>query len=305
MDRLVATVSRIFKERYGTQLIIQNKGNTQSGKTPLFHSHWPSAFVYSCSLKQVSFPIFNSKKQLLALATAYPVENKDAVIFDEMAQFLQLTIAEHMELSEQQSLKIDTERAIAEAHNDPSKVVQLKTKRINSARIEYKRIETQREANLDPIWIQGASQRKASQIAFSVHDWINHWAFINAKEIPDIIWSDSTGWDHLSQATLFIPDIQDLETEQLHQLEANMKSIMEQTGSRPLIIVSSQGELTPELKNLQLNFRRYQAKDHVTPRIQAHFLLFSQQQERHWAYECKNTDQVYYLPFSRSSETLH
>jgi hypothetical protein len=307
MDRLVATVSRIFKERYGTQLVIKTKMQTQQNTpVPIFRSHWPSAFVYSRTLRQVSFPIFNSKKELQALAIAHPVENKDAIIFDEMAQFLQLTIAEHMELSEEHLLSQETELAIRRSSRDYDNIIELKTKKRVSSHFEYKKTYPKREANLDPIWISDCSIENASQIAFSVHDWVNHWAFINAKEIPDLIWSDQTGWKNLSQVTIFVPDIHLLDTAQLETLKKNLSIISLTSQIKPLLIVSSQGSMSDELKAIKDSFfRAYETKPHVTPRIQAHFLLFHQQPETSWAYDCPSTNQVYYLPFSHRPETVH
>jgi len=305
MDRLVATISRIFEERYGTQLVVQKKSSRSNQQQPLFLSHWPSAFVYSRTLRQVSFPIFNEKRELLAMAIAHPVENKDAIIFDEMAQFLQLTIAEHIQLSEQKLCLDETELAIQRSHWDSSKVIELRTRKKGSQGFEYKRVQTKREMNLDPIWIHEASTYVASQIAFSVHDWAANWAFINAKEIPDLIWSDQTGWDSLAQVTIFIPDIDTVGGPEMAILKKNLESLNQHKNLRPLVIVSSSRKGSSEHDQLQSLFRQYTAKAHITPKIQAHFILFQQKPDPLWSHKCEKSHQVFYLPFSPKPELIH
>ncbi len=305
MDRLVTTISRIFEERYGTQLVIQKKSNQYNRHQPLFLSHWPSAFVYSRTLRQVSFPIFNDKRELQALAIAHPVENKDAVIFDEMAQFIQLTIAEHLQLTENKQILEETELAIHRSHLENSKVIELRTRKKGPQGFEYKRVQTKRETNLDPIWINQATTHAASQIAFSLHDWVSNWAFINAKEIPDLIWSDQAGWDSLAQVTIFIPDVETLNESELTMLKKNLESVQKHKTLRPLVIVSSSQKISPQLEQLQSLFRQYTAKAHITPRIQAHFILFQQKSEPLWSHKCEKSNQIFYLPFSHKPELIH
>lgn len=303
MEAILNTVSTIFKERYGAHLKIERKLNPERNGT---RRQWPGAFVYSRTHRQVSFPIFNSKKELQAVATASPVSNQDAVIFDEMAQFLQLTISEHIELSTVLEKQIETEMAIERAHVDPSKVVSLRTKKIDpTPQIEYKKPKLKGEPDLRPIWISGDNETFNSHIAFSVHDWVSNWAFINAKEIPDLVWQDPHSWQNFPQVTIFVPDIESLSAKKRETLKANLSLLTKLKGQKPLVIVTSRAEVSPELEELRLLFKHYRANENVTARVQAHFLLYHHKDEKPWAHNCDKTQSLYFLPFSPGPKNLH
>jgi hypothetical protein len=306
MEKVISTVSTIFKQRYGTQLVIERTYRAQKDK-PLFMSHWRSPFVYSRTLRQVSFPIFNSKKELQAIATASPVENKDAIIFDEMAQFLQLTIAEHLELTERKEIQLQQELALARSTMDRSKVIDLKTKKTNSETItfQYKKIDVEEIADLRPIWISSENENFNAHIAFSVHDWAAHWAFINAKEIPDLIWQDPHAWRNFPNVTIFIPNINSLSQENIDRLTNNIRHLKFQTDAKPLIIVSSDLELSPELIKLRSQFKHYKANKNISARVQAHFLLYHYKEDKPWSYHDENTKGVYFLPLSNKPTHFH
>ena len=270
MEAIISTVSTIFKERYGAQLTVERKQTQQNRKKPI--GQWNSPFVYSRTLRQVSFPIFNSKKELQAIAVAHPVENQDAIIFDEMAQFLQLTISEHIELSDQFEGVVQKEDAVRSAHIGNSNVVQLKTrKQSNVTHFEYKKPKLNKEADLQPIWISGDNENFNAHIAFSIHDWVTNWAFINAKEIPDLIWEDPHHWQSFPQVTIFIPNITSLSHEKLETLRQNIDQLKKVDGRKPLIIITSPNELSDELVELKKSFKSYKANENVTARVQAHF----------------------------------
>lgn len=302
MNQVVSRVSRIFKERYGASLIIDYGLNRQK-ETPVFRSHWGSPFVYSRTLRQVSFPIFNEKKQLKAVATAHPVENKDAIVFDEMAQFIQLTITEHINLTEEKALQTERQRAIEKAHADTSKVIELKTKKTRIQSFRFKSPKLQRKASQDPLWIEGEDLDHSSQIAFSVHDWISNWAFINAKEIPDLVWDDPHCWSNFEEVTIFIPKIETLSPKNIKKLEDNLSQLSKLQSIKPQVIVTSQGHsLSPQLEQLKKQFKSFKASQKLTARVQAHFLLFHYNDESEWLHACNKTNQVYFYPFSMTTK---
>ncbi len=303
MEAIINTVSTIFKERYGAHLKIERK---QKRQNQFGQPQWQSHFVYSRTLRQVSFPIFNSKKELQAVATASPVDNKDAIIFDEMAQFLQLTISEHIELSDKVEQQIETEQAMERAHVDPSKIVQLRTrKKDNMPQFQYKKPEIKRKADLRPIWISGSNETFNAHIAFSIHDWVANWAFINAKEIPDLVWQDPHSWQNFPQVTIFVPDVVSLSENKLQTLKDNLVRLRKLDGPKPLIIVTSPKQISPELEILQSEFRHYQANENVTARVQAHFLLYHHQDDKPWTHHCETTKSLYFLPFSPGPKNFH
>ncbi len=305
MDKIINTVSTIFKERYGAQLKIdRNLG--ESNQKPFFKSHWKNTFVYSQTMRQVSFPIFNLKKELKAIATASPVESQDAVVFDEMAQFLQLTIAEHIELTEQVDFKELTQQVIEHAHSDQNKVVELKTrKKVETPVIEYKRRKINREPDLQPIWLSGSNENFNSQIAFSVHDWISNWAFINAKEIPDLIWKDPHSWRNFPQVTIFIPDIPSLSEKKLEVLKRNLADLRKIKGKKPMVVVTSPIEISDELNYFRESFKHYTVNENLSARVQAHFLLYHHKKNSLGTYSDEKTKGLYFLPFSPSPTRVH
>jgi len=305
MDKIINTVSTIFKERYGAQLKIERKTRGPEQK-PYFLSHWQSPFVYSQTLRQVSFPIFNSKRELQAIATVSPVENQDAVIFDEMSQFLQLTIAEHMELSELANHQIQTEIAVEKAHADTRKIINLKTRKKDlQTHFEYKTPTVKEHVDLRPIWISGNSANLNAHIAFSIHDWIANWIFINAKEIPDLVWQDPNSWKNFPQVTIFVPNITSLSENKIKRLKENLIQLKKVEKHKPLIIVTSPVEVSPELEAFKSQFKYYKANDKSTARLQAHFLLFHHQEETPWVHQCKESKSLYFLPFSPRPKNTH
>lgn len=302
---MINRISDMFRERYGTKLKIQWTSNT-AGKKPVFMSHWQNPFVYSRTLRQVTFPLFNSKNELQAIAIASPVENKDAIIFDEMSHFLQLTVAEHLNLSERRGHLIKTEQAIQLAHKvSGSNIVQFKNRKSPEPQIQFKKKNINSKTSFQPIWISGDSSEIGAHIAFSIHDWISNWAFINAREIPDLIWQDKNHWQKFPQITIFIPDVEDLNANQLQILKENLKVLASKKDQKPLIVVTSRKELSPELEELKLLFRHYQANTNVPPRTQAHFLLFHHRPEKPWSHFCRETGKVYFLPLGQSPTNFH
>lgn len=305
MEAIINTVSTIFKERYGAELKIERNSGGQH-KKPYFLSHWQSHFVYSRTLRQVTFPIFNSKRELQAIATASPVDNQDAIIFDEMAQFLQLTVAEHIELSGIIEQQIQTEMAIESAHVDHSKVVQLKTRKPNNVtHFEYKKQKPSKEADLRPIWISGDSGDFNSQIAFSIHDWVSNWAFLNAKEIPDLVWQDPNSWQTFPQVTIFVPNVSTLSENKIERLKDNLKHIKAMKEKQPLIIVTSPMEVSSELESLKSQFKHYNATDKITARMQAHFLLYHHKENSPWIHQNEDSKSLFFLPFSPGPKSFH
>ena len=300
MDKIFTTVSTIFRERYGAKLFIENR-------KPHFNSRWQSAFVYSRTRKQVSFPIFNSRNELQAVATASPVDNQDAVIFDEMAQFLQLTIAEHFELTTELDQKIQTEMAIEKAHADNSKVIPLITKKKSDKdnTFTFKKRSNTRKPDLRPLWLTGDNKNLNSLIAYSVHEWTENWAFINANEIPDLIWEDESAWTHFSQITIFIPDVTNLDKDKVEKLMINIDQLKKIKGLKPLIVVSSSTEIPEDFMELRKHFNTYKVNEKNSAQVQAHFLLFHQKRQLDGVYQSEHSKDLFFLPFSPTPDKLH
>ncbi len=304
MDTIFNKVSTIFKERYGAEIKIDRELTATQKRHDIING-WRSPFVYSRTLRQVSFPIFNSKQELNAVVTARPVENKDAVVFAEMAQFLQLTIAEHVDLSDQLELKDETLIAMEKAQNDGGKVVQLITKKKTNPSIQYKEPRKKKVVDLSPIWISGNNGGFNSHIAFSVHDWVGNWAFINAKETPDLVWKDQHGWQNFPQVTLFIPDIHELSEKKLKVLKENLTNIKKMEGPKPLVLVTSALETPDDMMDLRHLFKHYKSNDKVSARVQAHFLVFHHTSESPFVHSDDQAEGIYFLPFSPNSKLLH
>ncbi len=304
MDAIFNKVSTIFKERYGAELKIDKK-LTVTQKRQEKRSSFKSPFVYSRTLRQVSFPIFNSKQELNAVVTARPVDNKDAIIFAEMAQFLQLTIAEHISLIDELETQDQTLIAIERAHCDDNKVIELRTKKDSVPHYQYKDFKKKKPLDRRPIWISGDNDNFNSHIAFSVHDWIGNWAFINAKETPDLVWEDAHSWQNFPQVTLFVPNIEELTSDQIRILRENLAKLQKMDGPKPLIIVTSQNEVSEELEQLKREFKNYRSNAKISARVQAHFLIYHHKQESPFLHECDETKGIYFLPFSPGSHILH
>ena len=309
MEKVISTVSNIFRERYGAMLKInRNIHISDSGRPPLFMSHWQSSFVYSRTLRQVSFPIFNSKKELQAIATASPVDNKDAIVFDEMAQFLQLTIAEHFEVVDRAETQHHQAVAVEKIHAGQSKVIELKTRKIDlkTQSFEYKKPKVRGEISLDPIWISGENESFNAHIAFSIHDWLGNWAFINAKEIPDLIWQDPNSWENFPQVTIFIPKLETLSEENLGKLRKNLAKLRKVKKNKPFVVVSSAETVSAELELLKTQFKHHNSNKNMSARVQAHFLLYhTKKTDSPWVFDCKQSDSVYFLPFTNTPKNIH
>ncbi len=304
MEAIFNRVSTIFKERYGAELKI-DKQLTASHKRHDRHNGWTSPFVYSRTLRQVSFPIFNSKQELNAVITARPVENKDAVVFAEMAQFLQLTITEHVSLVDQLETSQQTLIAAEKVADDGNKVVQLRTKKSSTPHFKYKERKLKKPIDLRPLWISGDNNNFNSHIAFAVHDWVGNWAFINAKETPDLIWQDPHHWQNFPQVTLFIPSLEELSEDQIKILRNNLAGLKKVDGPKPLIIVTSRHQAPEELADLKHQFKHYKSNENVSARVQAHFLVFHHKKESPFTHECEETKGLFFLPFSPGSSLLH
>ncbi|MCB0377954.1 MAG: hypothetical protein KDD33_05630 [Bdellovibrionales bacterium] len=302
VDDVISQIRSIFVRRYETQLSIQ--WAHQLKVKPSFVRPTTSSFVYSTSLKQVTFPIFNQKQELQALAVVSPVENKDAVVFGEMASFLQLTMAEHLELTDKSNTLERTETALHIAHSAPNNLLMFK-KKPEAPIIQKKNVQLRRQPSLEPIWICGAQPSLANQIAYSVHDWVSNWAFINAKEIPDLIWRDREYWMSYSQITIFIPDIDLLDLAKQQRLHENILALRKVTGKKPFVIVTSENPPEGQLEELKPLFNFYKANTKVSPRAQAHFLLFHHKDEKPWSYRDKEQESLYFLPLGPSSDRIH
>lgn len=307
MDRIFTTIARLFLARYGTQLHIKTQLDDVKNR-PLFLSHWKNAFVYSCTHKQVTFPIFNSKKELLAIAIASPVENKDAVAFDEMSQFLQLTVGEHLELSQKKIIQQEQESWIQRNHDDTHKVISLKTRREWHPNIQWKK-DTKKASQIshpkEPLWLDGNNENFNSHLAFSIHDMLSNWAFINAREIPDLIWKDPNHWESFPQVTLFIPQVSSLSAEKLSILKTNLIKLKSFDQQKPLIILSNTGPLTESAEQIKLLCQFYHVKQKLNASVQAHYLLSNYRGQKPWMVQENSTQQVYFLPFNKAPRQIH
>ena len=306
MNNILNTVTRIFEQRYGARLTITYKQGSVE-PTPHFNNRWPSAFVYSASKKQVTFPLFNSKKELQAVASAGPVNNQDAVIFEEMSQFLQLTLAEHFELTTQLDDQLHRETVLERFHqNKPStNIVELKTRKPAEPEIQYRSDNKIHHPDTSPIWISGDDINLTTHIAFCAHDFTKNWAFVNAKEIPDLVWEDKEGWSHFADITLFIPNIDTLDDEKRQRLLTNLKVLKQRDGAKPFVIVTSTNKNHKNLNSLKKHFRLYQANTTNSAKVQAQFLLAHLKKKPNSIHFCKNTKESFFLPMSPTPTNLH
>ena len=303
MSDVISKMSALFRERYSTDLKIEWTGGKKTH--PVFFGQWKASFVYSTTHKQVSFPLFNNKNELKAIARVFPVENKDAVVFSEMSDLLQLTVGEHLMLVEKKDYHIKVEEHLRSQENSSENIVQLKTKKNHPTSIIYKKQNVKKAPSFEPIWIESLDQNIANHIAFALHDWANNWAFINAREIPDLIWQDENYWKNFPQITIFIPHVDQLDPAKVKIIIENIKELRGSADLKPLVIVTTKKPPSKELANLLLLFKYYKANSNVPPRAQAHFLLFHHKSERPWTYYNKSQDKVYFLPFHPPSNQIH
>lgn len=299
-------VSRMFGDRFGTQLVIKWSDTIRTKQENL--KDWQTTFVYSRTRRQVSFPIFNSKNQLQAIAIAGPVNNEDAIRFKEMSQFLQLTVTERLKTKERLDLVLKKEEVFKKSHNDDSNVIRWPSKvgkaSLFPSNLSEKKPKT--PASFCPLWIYGNDHNAGLKVAFAAHEWIRNWAFINVKEIPDLFWQKTDSWHSYAQMTILVPEAENLTKEQWEILSHNVRAASNKVGPKPLIIVTSlhpPESLKPDLASL---FKVYKTNPDLTPKAQAHFLLFQKSETtRGWTYHCQQLERLGFLPFGTTSDLLH
>ena len=309
MDNILNKISRLFTSKFGTHLDIQ----WHSSKILQARArHWKTNFVYSRTNKRVSFPIFGPRHTLKGIATAYPVDNEDAVKFQEMANYLRLTLEEFVNLEEKARLIERKEEALENAHNLSSKIIRWPSKLKKAHPDIEPKIIAEKDPNdaidnedVGPLWIYGQEQKIMNQVAVACHEWVKNWASFNALEIPDLIWKENPDWTEFGRITLLLPNAEDWTPKQWKILEQNLKKIKNCGDAAPLLIVSSQKsakELHPQLAS---DFKNFKVSNNLAAKVQAHFLLFHHRRNKPWEYQCDQWNQLFFLPFHRPSEQLH
>ena len=302
MEKTIKSICYLFEQRYGVPLNIEFVSHMKPAD-PLPGLRAP--FIYSRSLRQVSFSFFDGEKKLKVMAVASPVDNQDAIVFGEMAQFLQLTLGESLLVHEQKALKEGTLEHLERLGAKKGKVVPFhRGKKSRSPGFQFKK--PQLKPDIQPIWIAGGKEALNIQIALSIHECVGHWAFINAAEIPDLMWQDPHAWKQFPQVTIFIPHIGDLSPDQVSKLKASLEMFEKYQDQKPLIIATGPVEIPAPLESLKGHFKYYEAKEKLKPKAQAHLLLYhyAKLRKNQWVHQ-STEDNLYFMPFSPVPKDWH
>jgi|GEM_PF-3147574 len=303
MSSFHTKVSQLFGDRFGTQLVIKWSNPLSLGKDSL--KDWQTTFVYSRTRRQVSFPIFSKNNQLRAIAIAHPVGNNDAVRFQEMSQFLQLTVTESLNAHDRLEVLENSEAVFQKSHNEDTNVIRWPANKKQSTTGAELQDETKKTYSFQPIWLYGEDHQLNLKVAYAAHEWVRNWAFINVKEIPDLFWQKKESWLSYAQMTILIPQVESLSERQWSILESNLKEVSNHLGPKPLILLTSQDSPEALRKGQAHRFKAYRTNSELTPKAQAHFLLFQQTEQRGWIHHCQRLKGLYFLPFGTTSDLLH
>lgn len=303
MDKTIKSASQLFEKRYGAQLEI--KWTSQSSPNASSASDWQSSFVYSRTRRQVSFPLYDHENDLKAIAIASPVDNKDAILFEEMADFLKLTIAEQIQLQEKKDFTEHSELAFNLAHRRLKNVIPLPRRRSKNIEKLVTSNSRMRKPDNRPIYLYGENKDLIHRVCMASHDWSKNWAFINAKEIPDLIWQDKDHWRDFPQITICIPDVESLSPKKQDQLASNIEFLRTLGDKKPLIIVTGNQHLNQTNSKLSKMFKIYSPSDKLSAKSQAHFLMFHFKNKESWTYQCPRNKGIFYYPFSKAPQQFH
>lgn len=298
-------VCKLFNFRFGTHLKI--KWSVPIVEASQVEKSWKTTFVYSVSGRQVAFPIFNGKKQLRAIALAGPVENNDAIRFQEMSDFLQLTLAESIHLN-------DRKKGLTK-HNLYSTPIEKSRTSEACDVVKYPRAENvSKTPHSSPngrppaLWLYGSDGKQALKVAYSLHEWAKNWALINIREIPDLFWKEQSCWTVYQQMSLLLPAAEDLTEAQWQTLTNNLQSISHGGDQKenPTLILTS--HLHPEVLRPEImdQFLVHKVHETITAQLQAHFLLFQDPNNtRSLTESSKGLHHLIFLPQKTDSSTVH
>ena len=300
MKKMISTVKKVFEEHYGLEFQFQWACHLPKNQVS-FLTHLESPFIHSHALKQVLFPIFDSKKHLQALITVGPVRKSDPTSFKKMSYFLGATISEYIDLNQKYQQQVQKQEVMERLQTQSNKVISLNTKRNCSIGYETQRSVSKLNITPMPLWIHGKNPKLNINIAFSIHDGSSNWAFINVQENPDLFWKDPESWKELPQVTLLIPDIESLSLSKQNHLEKVLKSIKKKKKNKPLFVVtSSNNKNLDRFKNL---FMEYQSHEKIPVSIQAQF-IFRQYKKKISMPKPKKKKNVYPLILKNQDQTL-
>ena len=286
MEKTITTIKKIFEEHYKVKLKLQWAENLIKEEFLLWNKH-QNFFMHSRKLRQVVFPIFNSKRQLEVLATVKPVFKENRACFNEMADFLNLTVTEPLRLRGIYQEQNQKEDILQRFFANPGKVIPFKIKRpikalgktngllkkqMVSCNNKLKRLKSKKETGFDPIWILGDKNSVNTKIALCVHELSSNWAFINTKNFSDLIWENPKDWGSFPQVTVLIPEIQTLSDSKVAHLHDSLKFIR-RLKDKPLLIVTSSRRLSGKLKELKPLFKNCESNEKIPPFNQAQTIL--------------------------------
>ncbi len=285
MRETINIVKRIFQDHYKVELDFQWAENLNKNEFLSWNKH-QTPFIYFCKFKEIHFPVFDSKKQLNALAVVRPVFRESRILFNEMAGFLKLTVTESLKLNEASCIQDKKEDILKRLAADPRKVIPFKTGNPVNREITVRTLKPARTINFDPIWIVGNNARLNIRVAFSIHELSSNWAFINAREIPDLIWGNPGVWEKFPQMTILISDIESLSCSKVTYLHESLKFI-KNLREKPLLIVTSSGSFAEELQTLKPFFGQYDFNEKISTSRQARIIFHQHQNSEGKSYLCQ------------------
>ena len=300
MKKMIFTVKKVFEEHYGVELQFQWACHLPKNQVS-FLTYLKNPFIHSHVLKQVFFPIFDSKRHLQALITVGPVTKADPASFKKMSHFLEATISEYIDLNQKYQQQLQRQEIIEKLQTESNKVISLNTKRNRSIGHEAQRPVSKLNITPIPLWIHGNNPKLNISIAFSIHDGSSNWAFINVQENPDLFWKDPGSWKDLPQITILIPDMESLSLSKQNHLERVLKSIKRKKKNKPLFVVTSSNKLSKNLDRFKTLFMEYQSHEKIPVSIQAQFIFHQYKKKTSTPKPKKN---IYPLILKNQDQTL-
>ena len=297
--KVINKIKKIFQEHYKKEFFLQYS-ESFGEKDFLAWNECQTPFIYSEELRQVCFPIFSSKKRFKILVTVRPVYKEDSNSFSEMADFLSLTLAEPCKLKQSLRQIKREEEVLARLSSDPGKVIPLRTKRsleqqtrkttgkqsqneINQSFLDFRNL-SKNKTNLDPLWIIGDKSQHNRKVAFSIHNLTSNWAFMDFREISDLIWKDCRGWETFPHVTVLISDIELLSDSKIACLQKSL-GFMEKLKEKPFLIITS-GSLSKKShpgksRIIRKFFKSYEIMDDNFPPSSQARIIFCQHKNYH------------------------
>jgi len=299
MNSFNERVCQLFSSRFKTQLKI--RWSIPVVDSIRLEKKWKTTFVYSVSSKQVAFPIFNGQQKLRAIAIAGPVENEDVIRFQEMSDFIQLTLVKSVELKEQRDQLIKKEFICTPQYKGA--IVKYPSKEGQEMSPKNSRFQKPSTA----IWLVGNDPKLNLKVAYSIHEWKRNWALINIREIPDLFWTEKDDWSIYRQMSLLLPAAEDLLDSQWIEMHENINRFKNMDpNEQPTLMLTSQLDpalLNPEVAQSFLIRRVYES---VSPQLQAHFLLYQNTENPLAITQDQNLlESLIFLPSDSKQSTFH